>query len=328
MLLGPVDLGLKEFGVLNGPAALALVVVLNDVLFYPAHWLTHAKPFYPCCHRHRHRQFVPVRGYVDAAGQHPVEQMYGFAAFVASLHVVGWSVGLHAGAAATAVLAWAVLNALNHSGFDSKLHLPVPFPAFARDHDTHRRSPRRNVGTLTTLCDRLLGTYQPYKSPLEPPPEPPKELLWFQKTLDPAESVTKKAEQSPLSDARPALFPSHWSLTGTLGCMMLAAWSIEVCCQSRIPALHECFIFAKPAIVLFNVGIVCYGADGSLVPSAKGDEPDAGTRVYTKPRMQEAVAPGHHKQFVGGKHEYKTKVHNPLEPKAYRRDAPRKAEED
>lgn len=164
-LLGSaVTYGSSNFNVFNGPLAFIASFILNDVIYYPFHLIAHRRVLYPYCHKQHHRQFVPFRGYADAANQHPLEQMYGFSIWIFSLWTMSRTLGLHAATAWFGTLAWAVLNICNHLPFDTQIHLPLPYPAFPKDHNTHHRFPNTNYATLSTMTDRLFGTFRPYQA--------------------------------------------------------------------------------------------------------------------------------------------------------------------
>ncbi|CAK9080155.1 unnamed protein product [Durusdinium trenchii] len=154
----------RGFNIFNGPLAFIAVFVLNDLIYYPFHLIAHRRIFYPYCHKQHHRQFVPFRGYADAANQHPLEQMYGFSIWIGSLWIISKLLGLHAATAWFGTIAWAVLNICNHLPFDTCIHLPVPYPALPKDHNTHHRFPNTNYATLSTMTDRAFGTFRPYRA--------------------------------------------------------------------------------------------------------------------------------------------------------------------
>lgn len=145
----------RGFNIFNGPLAFIAVFVLNDLIYYPFHLIAHRRIFYPYCHKQHHRQFVPFRGYADAANQHPLEQMYGFSIWIGSLWIISKLLGLHAATAWFGTIAWAVLNICNHLPFDTCIHLPVPYPALPKDHNTHHRFPNTNYATLSTMTDQI-----------------------------------------------------------------------------------------------------------------------------------------------------------------------------
>merc|ERR1711998_827401 len=95
---------------------------------------------------------------------HPFEELYGFLILLVSMRITSSVLGIHTSAAWSAVITWGTFNIMNHLAFDSTLHLPLPYPAFPRDHQMHHRFPHCNLSTLTTVPDRILGTFKPYES--------------------------------------------------------------------------------------------------------------------------------------------------------------------
>lgn len=82
---------LRDFSVLNTLPALYLIFAIDDMFYAPAHKLMHAPSFYPYVHKHHHRQNLPVRGYLDAGNEHPVEQVIGLSCLWCALRVVSRS---------------------------------------------------------------------------------------------------------------------------------------------------------------------------------------------------------------------------------------------
>lgn len=305
LIAGPVETRLRTFGLLNGPVAFIAAMCLNDLIYYPFHLVAHKRTFYPYCHKQHHRQFVPFRGYADAANQHPFEQMYGFCIFIASLHFTSKSVGLHAATAWCAFLAWAVLNIANHLAFDSQIHLPLPYPAFPRDHQMHHRFPQCNYSTLTSFCDRAFGTFRPYKE-LGEPIARPEEKAWYE-AKDP-----DKKERKESVDRRPEAIPSVYSVLALAVAMFLATVVLEVFHIGKLPDAYDFASLIHPALLFVNMAIVCLAAEPS---SSKGPQKaDASGNG-----VAEAVPEGHAKQFIGGKSVWKASL-VPDKPKPFKRE--------
>jgi sterol desaturase/sphingolipid hydroxylase (fatty acid hydroxylase superfamily) len=72
-----VPKSLADVGFLNTGAALWLMFVVLDVCYAPMHRFLHWRPVYPYIHKHHHRQIFPVRGYLDAGNEHPLEHFIG-----------------------------------------------------------------------------------------------------------------------------------------------------------------------------------------------------------------------------------------------------------
>ena len=54
-------------GLLNGPLAFWLLLVVDDMLYAPLHRFMHLQSIYKYVHKHHHRNTYPARGYIDAA---------------------------------------------------------------------------------------------------------------------------------------------------------------------------------------------------------------------------------------------------------------------
>lgn len=70
----------KEFAgvtLLNTIGALWFMFIVLDLCYAPMHRFLHWRPVYPYIHKHHHRQIFPVRGYLDAGNEHPVEHFIG-----------------------------------------------------------------------------------------------------------------------------------------------------------------------------------------------------------------------------------------------------------
>eukprot|EP00929_Paragymnodinium_shiwhaense_P043543 TRINITY_DN2238_c0_g1_i1.p1 TRINITY_DN2238_c0_g1~~TRINITY_DN2238_c0_g1_i1.p1 ORF type:complete len:410 (-),score=114.01 TRINITY_DN2238_c0_g1_i1:111-1340(-) len=232
---------LAEFNVWNGPVAFFLLMLLNDVIYCPWHIAAHERNFYPFVHKQHHRNFFPFRGYADAANQHPIEQWTGFSIFCLCLIICSATVGMHAGTAWCATLAWALFNVGNHLAFDSTLHLPLPYPAFPRDHSMHHRILKCNYSTLTTIMDRLFGTYLPYQAP---------------------QGV--KLDEADFTGGRPEAVPSQWSVIGFGIWMFICALAAEALSTHSAPnALEAAQVFLPASGFLAAAAAGC-AASGSI----------------------------------------------------------------
>mmetsp|Transcript_8784 Transcript_8784/g.19302 ORF Transcript_8784/g.19302 Transcript_8784/m.19302 type:complete len:381 (-) Transcript_8784:284-1426(-) len=236
-----VEHKLEHFNVLSGPVAFLLIMIANDVIYYPVHLIAHRRFFYPYCHKQHHRQFLPFRGYADAANQHPIEQMYGFCILIVCLRVASATVGLHAATAWCVFLGWAMFNIANHLAYDSWVHLPMPYPAFVRDHQMHHRFPQCNYSTLTSMCDRLFGTFRAYQPLSGAPTRPP--------VLD-----------------RPEALPSPCSVIGLAVFLALAGVVVELVRTGSLPPLAAT---AKLVPSCIGLGAVALGIAAATVAAAK-----------------------------------------------------------
>ncbi|CAJ1359774.1 unnamed protein product [Effrenium voratum] len=227
-LLGAaVEYQSRNFNIFNGPLAFIAAFVLNDVIYYPFHLVAHRRIFYPYCHKQHHRQFVPFRGYADAANQHPLEQMYGFCIWIGSLWIISKLMGLHAATAWLGTLAWAILNICNHLPYDTALHLPLPYPALPKDHNTHHRFPNTNFATLSTMTDRMFGTFRPYRPA--------------------GMNNGSQAEEEKVATLREAV-PSQWSVL-SMGVMLffslLAVEAVQL--GGALPSLRSMLVAGQPS---------------------------------------------------------------------------------
>lgn len=155
-----------SFGILNGPIALLLLILFNDMLYAPAHRLLHHPAVYPYIHKHHHRSIYPSRGNIDARNEHPIEQMIAMALWMTAIYMVAFSTGMHA---ATIIGHLAVMTmgaSLNHAGFDLEIRfLGVDWYSTGA-HEMHHRRPDKNFAQFTMFWDKLMGTYIPYTDEL------------------------------------------------------------------------------------------------------------------------------------------------------------------
>mmetsp|Transcript_5966 Transcript_5966/g.10730 ORF Transcript_5966/g.10730 Transcript_5966/m.10730 type:complete len:415 (+) Transcript_5966:87-1331(+) len=237
LLSGSVQYSGSLFNVFNGPLAFLAAFVINDFVYYPFHAVAHRRIFYPYCHKQHHRQFVPFRGYADAANQHPLEQTYGFSIWIFSLWITSKLLGLHAATAWLGTFLWALLNIMNHLPFDTRLHLPILYPALPRDHNTHHRFPNTNYSTLSSFMDRAFGSYRQYQA-------------FGQKQTPPA--WTSRSEAIPSGK-------SFFSLCFLLFVSLLAVETVQ---QRNLPAYNEMAVFMTSAVLLIILGLLCSACDG------------------------------------------------------------------
>lgn len=228
----------RSFNTFNGPLAFIAVFVLNDVIYYPFHLVAHRRIFYPYCHKQHHRQFVPFRGYADAANQHPLEQMYGFAIWIGSLWMIPKLLGLHAATAWLGTLSWAVLNICNHLPFDTQIHLPLPYPALPKDHNTHHRFPNTNFATLSTMTDRMFGTFRPYKAAGKI-------------------SESKEEEEEEVPILKEAV-PSHWSVISLGMLLFISLMAVEAVQLGGALPKTAVSTFTPSALLLLILGFTCW----------------------------------------------------------------------
>ena len=152
-----------QIGVFNGPLAFWLLLVVDDMLYAPLHRLMHHHHVYRWVHKHHHRNTFPARGYIDAANEHPVEQISALSLHWAAVHIVASTAGLHVGAVGAHFGVKALGACFNHTGYDVRVSF-LGIDYSVRSHETHHRKPQTNFAQYVMFWDRLMGTYKPYES--------------------------------------------------------------------------------------------------------------------------------------------------------------------
>lgn len=152
----------NEITLINGPLAILVVFVFGDSIYALAHRFMHWPPFYPYVHKHHHRQVVPNRGYLDAANEHPIEQVIGLTTLLLSYAIVSRVCGFHISAVAFHFIAYGILSLTNHSGYDISFSF-LGLEYSVRAHEMHHRLGKVNMGQHFMVMDRLMGTYKAYK---------------------------------------------------------------------------------------------------------------------------------------------------------------------
>ena len=148
-------------GVLNSAVALWLLLIVDDMLYAPAHRLMHWPPLYKHVHKHHHRNTFPARGYIDGANEHPLEQLIALSLHWIALYIVAYTTGLHVAAVAAHLLLKAAGACFNHTGYDLRLNF-LGIDYSVRAHEMHHRHPQKNFAQYVMFWDRLMGTYEPY----------------------------------------------------------------------------------------------------------------------------------------------------------------------
>ena len=151
----------EQLTVSNTLVAFYATVFLNDFFYYFLHRFLHVPAIYPYIHKHHHRQALPVRGYVDAANEHPLEQVGGQLCVYGAIKVLIPLVGFHALTMFVFFAVFAVLAYLNHTAYDVKLGL-MGINYTVRAHETHHRMLRGNYSQNTMFWDKLFGTFIEY----------------------------------------------------------------------------------------------------------------------------------------------------------------------
>jgi len=329
---------LKSFNLGNGPVAFWLALAANDVGLWCFYKLAHRDELFPLLLAQHRRQGLPSRGYLDAANQHPLEQAWRYLSLSVSLLASSRAWGLHAGAGWTIVLAWTLVDLIHHMPFNVEVHLPMLYPSFAREHQMHHRHRRCNFGMSSTLVDRLFGSYKEFRELNVPEPEPKKPLMWYEKSVDP--DAPAKEEASWLNQVgRPAMLPSGKAHAGLAFALVVVTLTLEMYeLGGGLPVWHEMMRFAKPLIVLTNMGLVCLAIEKACskepdrnsvrlkklmhrkADESRVDRPDrreATRGMGAIRRVDQAVPAGHFKQFVGDKDYWKPNMQS-VEAKSMR----------
>lgn len=143
--------------------AIYLTVLVSDFIYYWAHRAMHLPALYPYIHKHHHRQCLPHRGYLDAANEHPLEQVIGLSTLMVAFHMVNdlspW--GLHAYAIGILFIIYGSLAFLNHTEYDVNLG-PLFLYYSVSAHETHHRFGKTNYAQQIMLWDKLFGTFKEY----------------------------------------------------------------------------------------------------------------------------------------------------------------------
>ena len=159
--LVPFFVGLATMPWWRYPLDILAVLLIYDFFYYLTHrFVFHGKPLLRVHARH-HRARTPT--FVDALYVHPLETAIGLTLFFAAIPIWASIVGgrLDAVAMAVAITVFSVANQINHTFVD----LPY-FPYRTLDYVTsvhaahHVDMKRGNYATLTTLFDKLFGTFE------------------------------------------------------------------------------------------------------------------------------------------------------------------------
>lgn len=163
---GKIVHGWDQLTILNTLVAFFCLPMVNDMLYAPAHRFMHWKPVYPWVHKHHHRQYLPHRGYLDAANEHPVEQVVGLSLLWTAINIVAMGPGLHLSTLVVYFILYGVLALLNHTPYDFNINIPflnqhgICFSV--RAHEMHHRIPNCNYGQHVMVWDKLMGTFKEY----------------------------------------------------------------------------------------------------------------------------------------------------------------------
>jgi len=304
LLSSDTEKRIESFGVYNTFLAFVFCLTVNDLIYYAFHYFAHSRHLYPYCHKQHHRNSIPFRGYLDAANQHPFEQTSGFSIIILSFNLTAKVTGLHASAAWCILLCWGTLEMANHCPYDSEFHLPLPYPLLSKDHQMHHRIPGCNFCTLTSVADRIFGTFRSYQ-PLDGVAKDDKPKF-----------TGKMMATGPvmlMPNSRPEAFPSWFSVAVLVPMFCAAAIIVEAIESGSIPELFECMHFLRPVIVMINFAGVCAATEGTTPKQMDRPVPQAGYPLV------EVVPEGHIKSFNGDREVWKTKM-DPVRMTDYKLD--------
>lgn len=243
VLHGPVEHRLHSFSLLRGPLAFMLGLTLNDVISYPVRRLFRRR----CSPWTFHKQ-----GLADTANVNPCQHFYEFCIFLASLSLTAKAVGLHASTALVCLITWYVVPVASHLDCELDLHVPLLYPMLPREREVPRQFPGCNYGLLTSLCDRLGGSFRPSR---DVEPEAPRhEKKWYQQT--------ESFEQPEVSRSpeRVALLPSPWATAAFAGVLFSVAVAIEIYHAGEMPTLADVSALFRSALALIQFAVACAAA--------------------------------------------------------------------
>lgn len=151
----------SNLGPLNTAAALYVMFIVLDLFYAPMHRFLHWRPVYPYIHKHHHRQIFPVRGYLDAGNEHPVEHFIGTSCTWAAVYAAVCTTGAHAATIFLFFNVHAALAMLNHSPYDVDVTV-LGFNYSVKAHETHHRKFTTNYAQYWMGIDHAMGTFRPY----------------------------------------------------------------------------------------------------------------------------------------------------------------------
>jgi len=161
---GLLGRGIESLRLTNTIFGAFCLFILDDLLYNLAHRFLHWRPIYPYIHKIHHRQFLPERGYWDAAIEHPVEQIIGLGVFWVSMRTVVATTGLHLVGFIFATAFYSFFNIVNHMPYDTQFRF-LGFEYSTRAHEMHHRIPQCNFSKSCMHWDWMLGTFREYAIP-------------------------------------------------------------------------------------------------------------------------------------------------------------------
>lgn len=163
-----VSLRLEDIGLCNTVGAVWVIFIVLDLFYAPAHHILHMPKIYPLIHKHHHRQHYPVRGYLDAGNEHPIEHVLGvcctWIAVLASVHIAK----AHAVTIFFFFNIHAALAMLNHSPYDVEFDI-IPFGILqysVANHEMHHRKFTVNYAQYSMWYDTVMNTFAQYEGPV------------------------------------------------------------------------------------------------------------------------------------------------------------------
>ena len=159
-----VSLDWNDIGLVNTLGALYVMFVVVDVIYAPGHHLLHLRWLYPLIHKHHHRQIYPVRGYLDAGNEHPIEQMVGIGAIWGAVFAAIKCTGAHGLTIFIYFNLHATLAFLNHSPYDVQFNI-LGIKYSVGNHEMHHRKFTINYAQYCMWYDHLVDTFAVYDAP-------------------------------------------------------------------------------------------------------------------------------------------------------------------
>lgn len=163
-----VSLDLQDISLVNTLGALYVMFIVLDLFYAPSHHILHMPWCYYLVHKHHHRQIFPVRGYLDAGNEHPIEHLIGvMCTWAAVLAAVYGPTGAHGIVIFFFFNIHAALAMLNHSPYNVKFAI-LPFGIMqysVANHEMHHRKFTINYAQYCMWYDRFMNTYGAYIGP-------------------------------------------------------------------------------------------------------------------------------------------------------------------
>ena len=125
---------------------LYLLLWLDDVLYAGLHAALHLPILYPWIHAHHHRVAHPTRGYLDAANEHPIEQILALAVHTLVVYALDRIIVVDGAAIASHLAINAVAALMTHVDHDLCFYLCLGLTISTKHHREHHVFLRRNFG--------------------------------------------------------------------------------------------------------------------------------------------------------------------------------------